>query len=143
MAAVLDAKTIYAPAGNAIEVVDVIYDFADDAGATGDLDLFTAGEKLVLYGIVGVVETTFTSGGSATGALKKNSTAITNSVAVASLTSGAAVPLKITLSEGTPNTAVYEMPMVLVANDVIKFTIGTAAMTAGKAHFKFLVGKAY
>ena len=50
----------------AVEVVEVVYDFSLDAGATGALDLFTAQADLVIHKVVAKVKTAVTSGGAAT-----------------------------------------------------------------------------
>lgn len=143
MTAVAAAKTIYAPMTGQVDEYRVVYDFAADAGATGALDLFTAGDaNLVITHAHCTVKTACTSGGSAT--VKWGVTgdddrfANTTQGAVASLTAGATIiPPAL---EGTPN--VLPMPYKLASGDKCLMTIGTAALTAGKIEFVLRVMKA-
>lgn len=124
---------------NSVEFVHTEYDFAVDAGATGALDIFTAGEDIVITHFHTKVVTTCTSGGSAT--LKVGISggttdlfANTTQGAVASLAAGAVlVPPAV---EGTPNA--LALPVKLASGGKIIQTIGTATLTAGKV--KYVIG---
>jgi hypothetical protein len=136
MAAIVNEATVGGGFGNQINYARVTYDFAVDGGATGALDLFTAGAGgVVILDARLVVKTAATSAGSAT--LKWGPSADddrfcnTTQGAVASLTLGAViVPPAL---EGTPN--VIATPYYLAAASKLIMTIGTAALTAGKVEF--------
>lgn len=136
MAALAGAKTIGPSFGNAEEIVSAVYDFSVDAGATGALDIFTAGEAIVITGFHTTVMTTCTSGGSATlivGISGGDTDIFLNATqgAVASLAAAyTAVPPAV---EGTPN--VLPLPVALASGGKIIQTIGTAALTAGKVKY--------
>jgi hypothetical protein len=135
MAAVVDAKTLYAPFDNSTETVRVTYDFAVDAGAQAALDLITAGEAMVIVSAYAIVKTTCTSSGSATVIWGTNSTTNrfmnTTQGAVASLTAGSVIlPLAV---EGTPNT--LPVPVALAATGKLLMTVATADLSAGKIEF--------
>lgn len=140
MAAVAKAKNIGPAftAGVGYEVVTVEYDFAVDGGATGALDLFTAGADIVITHFHSKVMTACTSGGSAT--LKVGITGTDNLFmnttqgAVASLTANAVVLAPAV--EGTPN--VLPLPVKLASGAKVLQTIGTAALNAGKV--KYVIG---
>lgn len=136
-AAVKDHKTIGPGAPNQEQVYRVTYDFAKDGGATGALDLATASGDIVVTGIYAYVDTTATSGGSATLSVGKTggATYFVGATAVASLTANALFPA--VLVEGTPNTAT--VPVRIASGDKITQTIGTAALTAGKVHYVITV----
>lgn len=112
--------------GPQTEELEFIYDFSKDAGATGALDIFTAKEGLIIKKAYLVVETTCTSGGSATVSVGKSGDAagVVGSTAVASLSAGAGV------------AGVTNLAYALAADDVVKMTIGTAALTAGKIRIR-------
>lgn len=142
MAALKDAVTVSGPMSNAEETYRVTYDFAKDGGATGALDIFTAGEDLVITRFWSTVKTAGTSGGSAT--LKVGITGSdalfmnTTQGAVASLTAAAVIlPPAV---EGTPNA--LPLPVKLASGAKILQTIGTAALTAGKVEYFIKVAKA-
>lgn len=143
MANVSDVKTIYAPMEGEPKQVDVIYNFAVDAGATGDLVMLNFGENVLVHSACLVFETAATSGGSATIALKMGSSVISSTLAVASAVAGAVIKPALALSEGTPNTGNPYFPLVCGTSDALKFTIATATLTAGKAHLKVVYSKAY
>lgn len=138
MAAVAGAKNAGPGFTNGIEYAHVYYDFAKDGGATGALDLFTAGEDIVITHFHAKVMTTCTSGGSATLAVGvTGSTSLFGNAtqgAVANLTAGAViVPPAV---EGTPN--VLALPVRVASGDKVLQTIGAAALTAGKV--KYTIG---
>jgi hypothetical protein len=141
MAALVGAKSAYAPMANGEDTIRIVYDFAVDGGATGALDVFTASEALIVTHAHLTVKTTATSGGSAT--LKWGPSADddrfcdTTQGAVASLTAGATVvPPAL---EGTPN--VLPVPFKMAAGGKLIQTIGTAALTAGKVEYVLRVIK--
>lgn len=139
MATVAQAKTVATPYSNEEKIVKVIYDFAVDAGATGQLDLLVADGDLVVTEMHGVVKTTCTG----TGAVVEVGDAGDDNMysaanAVASLVAGYVI--KPTFVEGTPN--VYPMPRALADGAAIKMKIGTAALTAGKIEWTFKVQRA-
>lgn len=141
MAAIRDNRTIYAPFSNAVELVKATYDFAADGGATGALDVLTAGAALVICGFWANVKTAVLSSGSAT--------VIAGITGSTSLFFGATTGAKANLTlakflqadtvEGTPN--VVALPAKLASADKILQTIGTAALTAGKIEYSFLIAK--
>lgn len=136
MAALTGAKTIGPTFNNAEEVVHAYYDFSVDAGAQSALDVFTAGEAIVITGFHATVVTQCTSGGSATviaGISGGDTDIFMNATqgAVANLTAAATiVPPAV---EGTPN--VLPLPVALASGGKIIQTIGTANLTAGKIKY--------
>jgi hypothetical protein len=139
MAAVIGTKSIGGEFRNENKLERVVYDFSVDGGATGALDLFTAGSDVVIKSFHAYVKTACTSGGSATvavGVTGATSAFITTTTgAVASLTANAVIGAFVVLTEGTPNTAAFPLPRRLASGDKILMTIGTAALTAGKIEF--------
>ena len=139
MAAVATRKYLANQFPNQVCTERVVYDFAVDAGATGALDLWEASDAVVVIGFHTIVKTACTSGGSAT--VKVGHTDDDDAFctivqgAVASLTAAAHIVPPVVLSEGTPNTAVFPVPVKLAAAKKILMTIGTAALTAGKIEF--------
>lgn len=134
MAALKKYKTHRQFAGQ-LEKVEVEYDFAKDGGATGALDIIQFKEAVVIHNAWVKVDTACTSGGSATliyGIKGGDTDAFLDATsgAVANLTIGAVIPNE---TAGT---------MLKVAADaVVEMTIGTAALTAGKVRYCFLVEK--
>jgi hypothetical protein len=121
--------------GSNLEVHEIEYDFAKDAGATGALDIMKFSQACVLVDAYMKVDTAFTSGGSATliwGVQGGDTDACLDvtSGAVASLTLGAVMPGETTCKQ-----------IKLAADAVLEMTIATAAMTAGKGRFVVLVQK--
>jgi hypothetical protein len=117
------------------EVVEIQYDFAKDGGATGALDILKVKQDMVLVDAYLKVDTTFTSGGSATLIWGTSGTTNlclnTTNGAVANLTSAAGVV--------KGDSACKQVKVA--ANTVFQMTIGTAAMTAGKARFVMIFQK--
>lgn len=102
------------------EHLEVEYDFANDGGATGSLDLFIPKEAMVCELAYLKVKTLCTSGGSATVAVGVSGGAgLVAATAVASLTAGAVI-------------VPAAHPVKLAADAAVQLTIGTAALTAGK-----------
>ncbi len=139
MASLAKAKTVGPEFKNDKYVSRVVYDFSADGGATGALDIFTAGADIVITGFHAVVKTACTSGGSATlavGVTGATSAFVTTTTgAVANLTANAVLQPFVVLTEGTPNTAAFPLPRRLASGDKILQTIGTAALTAGKIEY--------
>ena len=136
MAQLAKHKSVAAPFSKELGVVRVVYDFAEDGGALGAKDVFTAQGALVLKSFHAVVKSACTSLGSAVldlGVKAGDTDALLDGVAVAALTANSlhADPLVT----GTPNTRL--VPMYLADGAVIEMTIGTAALTAGKIEFVF------
>lgn len=131
MAAVKDTKKL-AVFANEQEMVKVVYDFAKDAGATGALDLFEAKEDCVIHSAKVKVQTTFTSGGSATLIVGQtgDTDSVMQSVAVASLVAGLVKHADAACQN-----------LKLASGDKVLMTIGTAAMTAGKMEVELVVSK--
>ena len=142
MASVAGYKKVGEPFSNEMEIVRARYDFSKDGGAVGALDLFTATTECIVWGFYGIVQTTATSGGSATVIVgvtgATNAFVDTTAGAVANLTANAV--LKAALVEGTPN--VNPVPRRLAAGESVLMTIGTAALTAGVIDFVIQVSKA-
>ncbi|GEM_PF-2147350 len=145
MAAVAKKKTVGVAFTNQREIVRVRYDFAVDGGAQGALDLLEADGPLVVVDFWAHVVTAVLSSGSAT--IKVGFTGVDNKLitvgegAKANYSIGAvlkALPT-ITLSEGTPNTAVMGLPLPykMASGDKALMTIGTEALQAGVIDFVF------
>lgn len=136
MAAVKNYKKVGPTFTNGEECVTAEWDFANDAGATGALDIFEAGSAVVITHFHATVLTACTSGGSATliaGISGGDTDLFFNATAgaVANLTAGAnLLPPAV---EGTPN--VLPLPYYLASGGKVIQTIGTAAMTAGKVKY--------
>lgn len=118
-----------------LELVEVTYDFALDAGAQGAKDIIKFKEGTVVLDAYAKVDTACTSGGAATliyGIKGGDTDAFLDvaSGAVANLTLGAVM--------ANETTGRY---LKLAADTVIEMTIGTADLTAGKVRFCFLVQK--
>lgn len=137
MTAAAGAKTAASPFSNEEKVIKVVYDFAVDGGATGQLDLITADGDLVVTGFHGVVKTTCTSGGSAVVEVgdTNDDDMYAASLAVAGLTAGTVI--KPTVVEGTPN--VIPFPRKLADGESLKMKIETATLTAGVIEWTFKV----
>jgi hypothetical protein len=131
MAAVQNAKNV-AGFNNQPEIVRVVYDFAKDAGAVGQLDLLTAKVASIVKFAYARVITTCTSGGAATVSAGKAAdlAGIIGATAVASLVADAIIL-----------GAAPDQSHVLAADAKIQMDIATAALTAGKIEFVFEVIK--
>lgn len=135
MANLKDHKTVAAPFSTEEETIRVTYDFDDDGGATGDLNVITADGKVALLGVMAVVETAVTSEGSATLDLGPTGakTQFANGVGKASLT-----------QDDTVNAdAVGDLPHVLTDGQSLIMGLQDAAWTAGKIHYRVRIGKPY
>jgi hypothetical protein len=135
MAAIKDAKNLGPAFSNEEVVIRAIYDFAEDGGAVGALDIFEANEDIVITHFSSHVKTACLSAGSATvavGVTGATTVLLTATQgAKANLTAGAV--LFPAVVEGTPN--VLATPRKLAAGEKVIQTVGTAALTAGKVEY--------
>jgi hypothetical protein len=124
-----DKKTVGASFGNAVEVVRVVYDFANDTGAQADLDVLVAESACVVHLKHAIVKTAVTSGGAAVLDLGKGDggTEMWSNKAKAALT----------LNSLHLATA----PVYLAATEKIVLGIEAADLTAGKIEFVFEIVK--
>lgn len=120
MAAATNAKTAGGTFTGKIETLEVTYDFANDGGAAGVLDLLTA-DKDCMVRVAGKVKTGVTSGGAATLEVGKSGATAT-AIAQVAKTAADAVG-EILQPAGW---------MYLASGEKLIQTIGTAALTAGK-----------
>lgn len=114
------------PLQNRKYVAQAGYDFAKDGGAVGDITL--RGLSLPAGAVVDIgkldVQTSLTSGGAATAALKLvNAADVLAETAMAGLAAG----VKDLVPDGTAANTVKT-----TANTKLVLTVGTAALTAGK-----------
>jgi hypothetical protein len=117
--------------GPEVESVEVIYDFSKDGGAVSSLDVLKVKDACVVRAAYMNVETTCTSGGSATVALGVSGGAeLVAATAVASLSAGASI-------DGASIGTTFK----LAADGVVQMTIGTAALTAGKIRIRLELAK--
>jgi len=132
MAAVKAYKGTVNAWGKEREVFRVKYNFSDDAGAVGALNLFTAGDKMIIESAKMAVKTTCTSGGLATVSCGKTGdlAGLVAATAVASLTANAVI-----------FGAAQDASHVLASGDIVKMDIAVAALTAGEIDFMFEVQK--
>lgn len=129
MATLVGAKTVGAPFKNAVEVVRVIYDFAEDGGQVEDNTVLTAEGNVLVRCIGAKVITAPTSGGSATIDLGKG-TSGTEFISTEAYTSFALNALYASESAAF---------VKLADGEVINMGVATAALTAGKIEFIFEV----
>ena len=132
MPALKGAKTVGAGFDNAVEVVRVVYDFSVDGGQVEDNTLFTADGALLVRCIGTLVETAFTSGGSATIDLGVGTSGVqfNSATAVASYSANALV--------ASATNAFVRM----ASGDVMNMGVAVAALTAGKCEFIFEICQA-
>jgi hypothetical protein len=112
------------------KVVNVLYDFSVDAGATGTIDLgYTFEEDCFVTGVLADEITAFTSGGSATVTLQYDHSGsksdITGDIAY---DSGFSSVTSMALEGSAAGIRVAE-------GDTLYMKIGAAALTAGKCRF--------
>ncbi len=117
-----------------LEIIKIVYDFSKDGGAVSFLNGFQAGQKMVVHKAVMKVQTTCTSGGSATVSLGKTGSVagLVAATAVASLTGDAIIAGVSTFGAGG---------IILAAADYVGFDIAVAALTAGKIEATLFVEK--
>lgn len=141
MANVNDHKTVAAPFSNKEEIVRVIYDFAEDAGATGALNLITADGDLVITDFWARGITVLDSSGDGAsidvGVVGGNTDVFLDGVAEATFAADAII--QPTTVEGTPN--VLACPVLLADGGSIAMTIVTEALTSGKCEFVFKIAR--
>jgi hypothetical protein len=131
MSAVVDSKSVKNWT-RASEEIEVVYDFAKDGGAVAALDLITCKEASVVELCYMKVDTTCTSGGSATVSVGKSGdvAGMVAATAVASLTAGAVI-----------FGAALDASHVVAADGVIQLDIAVAALTAGKITVRLRISK--
>jgi hypothetical protein len=122
MAAVADAKHGSSFTGK-IECVQVTYDFAVDAGATGALDLLTADQDMMVR-VAAKTVTGVTSGGSATVEVGKSGN-----------TAGAVAQAAKTSVDTAGKLLQPVGWFYLASGEKLIQTIATAALTAGKIRY--------
>lgn len=124
MANALDKKNMKT-FSNEVAMTKAVYSLAaGDSGAVGVIDLMEAKEAIMIHRAYVKVETTFTSGGSATlevGVKGGDTDAVLAATAVASLTAPSTFP-GAAASEG----------LYLASGGILSAEIKVAAMTAGK-----------
>ena len=128
MAAVKNVKPVGSDFGNQENLIRVQYDFSQDAGAIGDLDLMLDADGDVLVELVGIsVDTALTSGGAATIAVGvAGGTEYKGATAITGFTAGAFI---------APGEFGFTRKVADGAN--VTMSIDTAALTAGKMTFIF------
>lgn len=128
MAALKGAKTVGAGFKNQITYERVVYDYSVDGGATGNLDVLTANEDIVIKSFHAYVKTSGAgSGATLMVGVPTDTDALmtTSNGAVANLVAGAVVPVPATF------------PVALASGAKVTQAIGTAALTAGKVEYVF------
>lgn len=114
------------------ERVEIVYDFSVDGGAVGALDVIKLKEASCVELAEFHVQTTCTSGGSATVSLgiSGDAAGLIAATAVASLTAGSVIL-------GASRDASHKM----AADAVLQMDIATAALTAGKIKIVLMVSE--
>jgi hypothetical protein len=130
MAALDNAKTVPAPFGNEQRLVTVTYDFSKDGGAVADYDVLTADGDLLVQLVCADVEAAFTCATDFDIDLGKGA----GGTEFWSDKAKAGFALDTQAIADTPGTIVE-----LADGEKIVMGVETAAITAGKAHLKFLV----
>ncbi len=128
----LRAGTLDSGFTNQTEIIETVYDFSEDAGATGDLAMTAAAGQAMMVKLLAIkVNTALTSGGSATLTVETSTTAdaFLNSEAVASFTVGSVI---------LPDVAGF---VKVASGDTLDFSIEVAALTAGKLTFVWELAK--
>jgi hypothetical protein len=137
---VADHKTICEPFGNGESIVRVTYDFAEDAGTAGAFNLVTADGDIVITDAHMYVETAFDSAGDAAvidlGVVGVDTDSLIDNAPQGRFAAGKFINC-LTALEGNVNGTLYSLPFLLADTKIIAMTVGTAALTAGKAHFFF------
>jgi len=132
MPALKNAKVVGSGFDNAVEVVRVVYDFSVDGGQVEANTLFTTDSALLVRCVGTLVETAFTSGGSATIDLGIGASGVqfNSATAVASYTINTLV--------ASASNAFFRM----AAGDIMNMDVNVAALTAGKCEFIFEICQA-
>ena len=136
---VADHKTICEPFGNGESIVRVTYDFAADAGTAGAFNLVTADGDIVITDAHMYVETAFTSAGAAVidlGVVGVDTDSLIDNAPKDRFAAGKFINC-LTALPGSAEGTLYSLPFLLADTKIIAMTVGTAALTAGKAHFFF------
>jgi hypothetical protein len=119
--------------GNERQVIRIKYDFAKDGGAVGALDLFEAGEAMIVMDCMVVAKTSLGSTGSATVSVGKagDLAGIVAATAITDLEAGeVAFP------------AARDASHVIAAGAKVQMDIATEALNAGALEFVFELQKA-
>lgn len=129
MANVSDKKTVGAPFPHSVEIRRVTYDFSNDGGAIGALELLQVDSQCVVHLKHASVKTAVTSGGALTLDVGKGAAGaeILSNVAVGALT--------------LDSLHVGAAPVELDTDEVISMNIEAAAATAGVVEFVFEIIK--
>lgn len=116
-----------------MEVIKFEYDFANDTGAVAFYNAFQAEQKMVVHKAIMKVQTTCTSGGSATVSVGKTGSVagFVAATAVASLTANAIIA---GVPDGTGG-------IIIAVDDYVGLDIAVAALTAGKIEVELHVSK--
>jgi hypothetical protein len=123
------------------EMFHAVYDFAVDGGTAGAKDIFTLLAGTIVHDCFYEVETTVTSGGSATLELGLTGGDTDGFVAQAAKTDFAADAISGDAKKGALLTG--GLRAKVTADTVCAMVIGTAALTAGKIHFYLLASDGY
>ena len=125
-------KNVYGTFSNDTEWVQVIYDFDVDAGATGDYDVWTAKEDVVVLDFYYDVQAACTSAGSMVMDLgvADGGTDFLSNTTVSTLN-----------TINTVNGMGTAAPVKVAADSAVVMSIDVATLTAGKIAFNFLVKK--
>ena len=131
MATVADYKVVASPFSKARELIEVTYDFAADAGATGALDLFKASEDIIItdFYVKGVTVLDSAADGSSidVGIVGGDTNALMDGVVEASFAAGAVV------YDATNQVK----PLKVAKDEVVAMEIMAEALTSGKCTFFF------
>lgn len=135
---VLRKGTLGAPFSNESALIETVYDFAADTGATGDYVMSAGASEALMVRLVAIkVDAACTSAGSALLTVEHSTTAdiFLNSEPVATFAAAAVVIPENATTGGTAGFC------KLVATDTLDFSIEAAALTAGKLTFVWEVMK--
>ena len=125
---------------DSVELVKVVYDFAQDGGATAnELQLFTAARDLVItdFWVRGITELDSAADGTSidVGIAGGDEDILLDGVAEATFAADALVGP--TVVEGAPN--VLPLPLKLAEDGAIQMKVVDEALTSGKCEFNFIV----
>jgi len=124
MADLADKKDI-AVRSEGVRLLEWTYDFANDGGAVGKLDVAVACEKVIIHRAWLKVDTLFTSAGAPTLSIGHSGSTVAVIIPVTAL--GALVDDAVLAETATP------LNVVMDVDDIVQIDILVAAYTAGKA----------
>ncbi len=133
---VLDPIAEGGAAGIGLKIARVQYNFADDGGAIGAINLFAATSipaDALVVGVVANVLVTFTTAGADAGTVAFGVEAAADLIAAIAV-ADASNPWDAGIHQYWGAVAEAAVPLTTVARDVI-FTIGGQVVTAGQADF--------